>query len=259
MSDTERDAYIGKWVHPDTDAPLEMVGRKGTHDMDWIAGFIGDLLRVGKDEDVLDLCCGNGLVTVRVAERAHSVVGVDFSRTLLQQARSGFTRDNITYLEGDARNLTAAIGNRVFHKAYISAAFQYFDREMGADVLRGLHAAVVPGGQVAILDIPDKGRKLAHQARAAMRLLAPSKETAGGESQKTNARFHTLGSRVSYLARNVGAAIGLRKGDDLGWWWAREEFLEVARACGFSGITLDQPVMNPHHTYRFDALLTRPV
>jgi SAM-dependent methyltransferase len=256
VPEAEQDAYVGKWVHPDTDAPLEMVGRKGTHDMDWIAVFIGDLLDISGDEDVLDLCCGNGLVTVRIAERARRVIGVDFSKALLRQARDTFSRDNIVYIEGDARNLEAVIGDLVFHKAYLSAAFQYFDREMGAEVLRGLHAAVAPRGQVAILDIPDKDRKLAHKARAAARLLGPTK-VAARENEESNTRFHTLGSRVGYLARNVGAALGLRKHDDLGWWWSRSEFLEVALQCGFSGVTLDQPHKNPHHTYRFDSLLTR--
>ncbi len=139
MTETRKtggDAYIGKWVHPESDTPLEMVGRKGSHDLDWISDFIGQLLDVGPSDNVLDLCCGNGLISVRMAKNAHMVVGVDFSEMLLEQARSQFSAPNITYLQGDARLLHQAVGTRTFDKAYISAAFQYFDDATGGDVLK---------------------------------------------------------------------------------------------------------------------------
>jgi SAM-dependent methyltransferase len=232
-----------------------MVGRKGTHDIDWLAAYIVGGLEIGQDDVVLDLCCGNGLVTVRVAARAKSVVGVDFSQLLLQQAGAISSAPNVTYVEGDARNLSASIGNQVFDKAYISAAFQYFDRATGRDVLIGLRNAVRPGGKVAVLDIPDQGRKLVHHIRALGRLLAPS---FAGDGHRSNNRFYSFAARIGYLTRNVAHAVGLKQGSsELGWWWRRAEFAALANASGFDCLTVDQPEQNPHHHYRFDAIMRR--
>ena len=255
MPGIDDDAYIGQWVHPATLSPLDMVGRKGVHDMDWVADFIGSCLGVGPTDDVLDLCCGNGLVTVRIARHAKSVVAVDFSRALLKQAIADFNAENITYLEGNARKISELLAGRAFHKAYISAAFQYFDAEAGEEVLRGLHRLLISHGKLAIFDIPDQSRKWSHQMRAAMRLLVPTRRSPGDQS--TNQRFHGLRQRIDYFARNVGHMIGLGARNDLGWWWKRDEFVRLAERCGFAATIYDQPRQNPHHTYRFDAVLMR--
>jgi SAM-dependent methyltransferase len=248
------DAYIGKWVHPESDSPLEMVGRKGYHDLDWIAAYIIDMLKITDVDEVLDLCCGNGLVTARVAAVARQVTGVDYSRLLLQQARNISSADNITYLEGDARSLARVLAGRRFAKIYISAAFQYFDQQTGRDVLVGLREVAEPDAHLGILDVPDRARKAAHMLRAVGRLLLPEWAPDFGGSHVR--RFPTLRSRFAYLGRNAASSIGLRSGEpEIGHWWSRDAFRQLASECGFACTVLDQPRENPQRTYRFDALL----
>jgi ubiquinone/menaquinone biosynthesis C-methylase UbiE len=232
-----------------------MVGRKGAHNMDWTAEFISGLLDVQPEDRVLDLCCGNGLVTIRVAKRVNSVMGVDFSAALLAQAQSDFSAPNITYRHGDARDLSKVTAGEIFDKAYISFAFQYFDEKSGQDVLRGLHRVLKPGGRLALVDIPNKAMKRRHQLRAALRLFLPAGQGTG--SSDSNQRFKSLGARVRYLLRNAATVVGLRKADDLGWWWKRDTLVAQAREIGFDAETFDQPEENPHHLYRFDAVLRR--
>ena len=138
MADLQKAAFSGKWVWPETNTPLEMVGRKDRQDIDWIAGYIADFLNA---KTVLDLCCGNGIVTQRTARRAKNVVGVGFSRILLKQAREISSAPNIIYLEGDARKLGSVLDGQKFDKAFIILAFQYFDVESGRDVLQGIKYA----------------------------------------------------------------------------------------------------------------------
>ncbi len=245
----EEDAYVGKWVRPNSDSPLEMVGRKGSHDLDWLAGYIVEKLALGPDDTVLDVCCGNGLVTRLVAPQVKSMLGVDFSHMLLQQAEQISAAPNLRYAQADARNLDAALQGEVFDKAYLCAAFQYFDDQAGREVLAGLRRAVKPGGVVKILDIPDKALKRQHQIRSAIRILLPS------SGDKNSGRFASFGERLGYLGRNVANVLVGKKTDDLGWWWSREDFAAAARSAGFECQTLDQPRNNPHHTYRFDAVL----
>jgi SAM-dependent methyltransferase len=64
--------------------------------------------------NLLDLCCGNGRVSIHMAERGFKTVGVDISRAFLEDARKK-ARDRgvsnlVTFLEGDARNLNGVIG-----------------------------------------------------------------------------------------------------------------------------------------------------
>jgi SAM-dependent methyltransferase len=250
----EDDAYIGKWVHPESDSPLEMVGRKGNHDLDRLAAYVVDMLKITDADEVLDLCCGNGLITVRVAAAAREVTGVDYSRRLLQQAGDISSAANITYLEGDARSLSCVLAGRRFAKIYISAAFQYFDQQTGRDVLVGLRQVAEPDAFLGILDVPDRARKTAHVLRAVSRLCVPERApTSGGSHAK---RFPTLRSRFAYFSRNVASALGLgRREPEIGHWWSRAEFQQLASECGFACTVLDQPRENAHHTYRFDALL----
>ena len=64
--------------------------------------------------NLLDLCCGNGRVSIYMAERGFKTVGVDISRAFLEDARRK-ARDRgvsnlVTFLEGDVRNLNEVIG-----------------------------------------------------------------------------------------------------------------------------------------------------
>jgi 2-polyprenyl-3-methyl-5-hydroxy-6-metoxy-1,4-benzoquinol methylase len=52
---------------------------------------------------ILDLACGTGLITRRLARQAESVVGLDVSEAMLQEARRLTTESNIRYKHGDFR------------------------------------------------------------------------------------------------------------------------------------------------------------
>lgn len=52
---------------------------------------------------VLDLCCGQGTLTGRLAARGHDVEGLDFSPDMLNRARSA--APGVVFTRGDAQNL----------------------------------------------------------------------------------------------------------------------------------------------------------
>jgi SAM-dependent methyltransferase len=246
------DEYVGRWVFPRTDTPLEMVGRKGAHDLDWLADYIGRLLQLRYADRVLDLCCGNGLITVRVANRVHQVVGVDFSCVLLAQAEQISNAENVQYRHGDARAI-GSIEIGTFDKIFISAAFQYFDQETGAAVLAGLRSVIRPNGLVAILDIPDRRQKFSHELRSLRRLFIP--DPMQDDDADPDRRFLLTSSRLASLARHAAYVVGARPNSDMGWWWRRDDFAALGRRFGFVTEILDQPKENPHHKYRFDAFM----
>ncbi|WP_133152758.1 class I SAM-dependent methyltransferase, partial [Vibrio sp. 10N.261.52.A1] len=55
-------------------------------------------LNLNEQSRVVDLCCGNGLLTVEVARHCNSVIGVDYSINLINVASHVNSGDNITYI-----------------------------------------------------------------------------------------------------------------------------------------------------------------
>lgn len=254
MTDHVKDPYIGVWVHPETTSPLEMVGRKDNHDMKRLADHVSSLLNLQPTDHLLDLCCGNGLLTVQLAKQAKSVVGVDYSGVLLGQAARIASADNIQYLQGDARNLLNVLEGKCFNKVIISSAFQYFDNEMGQTVVDALSQIIRPNGKIVILDIPDRAQKLNHMLRALVRVIVPNRTK---NSDRSNKRFQNLSSRIHYLARNAVHLISLKTGQDgLGWWWYRQELIGLAAKSGLDCQCHDVPSDSPMTHYRFDAILS---
>jgi ubiquinone/menaquinone biosynthesis C-methylase UbiE len=79
-----------------------------------MARVLGDFgIRSG---DLLDLCCGNGRVSVYMAKKGFKTVGVDISRAFLDDARRKAQEHGVSslvsFLEGDVRKLKKVIGAR---------------------------------------------------------------------------------------------------------------------------------------------------
>lgn len=94
---------------------------------------------------VLDLGCGFGWFCRWAREQgAASVLGVDLSKRMLARAKAG-TRDGaIAYLRTDLEQFEPAPES--FDLAYSSLAFHYVENL--ERLLRSVHAALVPGGQM---------------------------------------------------------------------------------------------------------------
>ena len=55
-----------------------------------------------RDQDVLDIACGEGYGSALLAQTARTVTGVDLSATAIGHAQGSYARPNLRYLEGDA-------------------------------------------------------------------------------------------------------------------------------------------------------------
>jgi ubiquinone/menaquinone biosynthesis C-methylase UbiE len=108
-----------------------------------------DLVAVPPGSDVLDVCTGPGTLAVQAATTARRVVGIDFSRQMLDElarrkAEAGLA--NVEVLEGDAQALPLS-------DASFDAAFSMFGAIFFPERLEGLkemHRVLRPGGRVAI-------------------------------------------------------------------------------------------------------------
>jgi ubiquinone/menaquinone biosynthesis C-methylase UbiE len=86
-----------------------MVDNAVTEGNDGENEFDARMLSASIDRVVLDVGCGDGLFTIRMAERAEQVIGVDFSETAISKARenlAGSGRKNLRFEIADAERLT---------------------------------------------------------------------------------------------------------------------------------------------------------
>ncbi len=99
-------------------------------------------------KDVLDLCCGSGAYIVDLLGYAKSVVGLDFSRNLIEAAATRFKSEAVAFVEGDARILPFVAES--FDTVFSFASLYYVP-----DVQKAISesARVLRPGGVAILDL----------------------------------------------------------------------------------------------------------
>ena len=180
-------------------------------------------LDLGPGDNLLDLCAGNGLITMPLSLRCKSVTAVDISSTLLEKIDTS-SYPNITLVTGDVRNVDFPSG--VFSKGLMYGALQYFSEREAIGVLELIYRSLMTGGSFLIGDIPDIDRLFVFYNK-------PEWLRAYFDSVKANTPA-------------------------VGTWFKKEILLEMAKYVGFSDMAiLDQhpDLINSH--YRFDLLLTK--
>jgi SAM-dependent methyltransferase len=99
-----------------SDLFLKLLDERWSRTEELVNGMIKVLSNFGiTSGTVLDLCCGNGRISIFMAKKGFKAVGVDISRAFLEDARRKAEELNVlkmvTFLEGDVRNLKEAVGN----------------------------------------------------------------------------------------------------------------------------------------------------
>ena len=138
---------------------FRVVHRQGIEGIDFwddrLVTFIVQVLNLKPGERLLDLACGSGVHTLRLARHGLEVVGLDIAPSLVhycteQAATEGL--DNLTFVEGDMRALTYQ--EEFDALVVLSTSFGFFDDESNQRVLEGIARALRPDGQV-LLQLSD--------------------------------------------------------------------------------------------------------
>jgi cyclopropane fatty-acyl-phospholipid synthase-like methyltransferase len=185
-------------------------------------------LDLGPGDRLLDLCCGNGMVTVVLAAACESVYGVDYSRDLIDVARRHHAAPNISYLHRDATELTAAgLGDWQPNKVSMISGIQFFTITKLTRLLAAVAALTDRAAPLFVADVPDVDH--IHE-------------------------FYDTPERWAYYERQ--RAIGA---EPMGTWWNRRDLAEVLLSGGYSTEFMEHkaPRFGAYY-HRFD-LLARPV
>jgi ubiquinone/menaquinone biosynthesis C-methylase UbiE len=114
--------------------------------------FIIEQLDLKADYSVLDLCCGNGLISKEIATQTKSVTAVDISAKLLDQFDTS-SFPNINKVRENALSLNLA--EESCDVILLYAGIQYFSPSEVVELMEKVERWLVPGGLLYIGDIPD--------------------------------------------------------------------------------------------------------
>lgn len=178
---------------------------------------------IGITDLLLDLCCGNGLITAEIASYCHHITAIDFSEPLIKIANGYFSRHNISYVIGDVRRLPDRIKRISFTKIVMNSCVQHFDINEIRLLFESLKGSASSSTPIFLTSIPDRLRLWNF--------------------------YNTPERRAEYRRRMQD------KTEAIGTWWSQQEFSHLAAICGYKARFFDQnPNLDTAH-YRFDALL----
>lgn len=205
---------------------LEQVGRAGNEEkFTETLQYLEGLVKPSKNDVLLDLCCGNGLVSAFFASKVKRIVAVDLSPKLLANARKNNNENtNITYIESNAKEVNSKLAEKV-NVALLHFSFQYFEKyNEGKKVIKALRECLVLDGKIAISDIPN--------------------------FYKRKQIFTGIFGELRFWKQRFF-------GGEMGRFWKPKELQKIAKHLGLKCEVLMQPRNLPYSHYRFDVVLSK--
>ncbi|HEY5599415.1 MAG TPA: class I SAM-dependent methyltransferase [Candidatus Manganitrophaceae bacterium] len=110
-----------------------------------------DLLKVRKREKVLDLATGTGRVSVGLAEKGASIIGVDLTWKMLERARQKAVEKRLQNIAFSAANaLKLPFHDNTFDKIISTRFFHILPFSMQKSVIQELKRILKPGGTLIV-------------------------------------------------------------------------------------------------------------
>lgn len=190
-----------------------------------IVDSVRETLALGPTDTVLDLCCGNGLITHALSAHCKAISGMDFSVRLINIAKRHHSGSNISYHFGSVLDADALQSVASVEKAYMYEALQHFKR---SDLLRILSNLFSPGSGVKLLllaSVPDLDRRWSF--------------------------YNTPTRKLDWLIRKI------RGCEVMGTWWRRSDIVDACSQLGLSVKFMEQPQGLYTAHYRLNILIKR--
>ena len=211
--------------------PHKQVARTGlTHShndeiSDMITNHIAKLLDINPRDRLLDVCCGNGVLTHKLAHLCHTVTAVDISARQLEVAKKKYAKDNITYLQANVLELNRHLDIK-FDKINLYFSFQYLDSfRKGNQAIIQMLKLLNKGGMILLGDVPDHDH--------------------------LSVFYPNLRIRLRY---QLGRLLGR---DQMGKFWKYAEMKKIATQTSCSLERLVQPAPLPYAHYRVDYIIRK--
>ena len=192
--------------------------------VDWVA----KKMQINKESIILDLCCGNGVWTVRFAKQVKHIIAVDFSEPLLNALKTELIKQKITNVDIKLEDVSAIKEAGYTYCTHIFWYFsiQHFSEKETIILFETAHNILrnMKGGIFYIGDIPDR--------------------------EKLWDFACTKGYAKMYFdsLKNNSPSIGS--------WFIKNDLIKLAEYAGFSrSEIIEQPSWQFNSKYRFDMKL----
>ena len=214
----------------------------------------------GTPTRILDLGCGPGLYTSRLARLGHSCVGIDFSPASVAYAREQAEEEGLecTYLQRDIR--TADYGDGFGLVMSIFGEFNVFRPEEARTILEKAHRALAPSGDLLLEPhsfevVVEIGQQPLSWYSAEQGLFSEEPHLCLQESfwdtgQKVAIqRFYIVHAATGEVERHAASTQA----------YTNDEYRELVAACGFGQVELYPSLGGPAGSLEGDmiAILSR--
>jgi len=115
--------------------------------------IIENIIEPNLKDKILDLCCGNGLISVHLSPFCQNIVSVDISKDLIKKINTN-NYQNIEPIVSDIRAIN--FEDNSFTKVLIYAGIQYLSYKETILLFENVYSWLKPGGYFFIGDIPDQ-------------------------------------------------------------------------------------------------------
>jgi 2-polyprenyl-3-methyl-5-hydroxy-6-metoxy-1,4-benzoquinol methylase len=180
-------------------------------------------LHLKNTDDLLDLCCGNGIVTNQIAHKCHKVIGIDYSPYLIELAKKYNKPANVEYYNVDINALKSWISDDKFDKIYMNEALQHFSPNQFTILLADIKKLMKGDFFLFFGSVPDAERKWLF--------------------------YNTFARRIDYCFRKI------RGTEAIGTWWKKDEIKLITESIGLKVNFLNQPSSLYTSHYRFDMVI----
>ena len=181
-------------------------------------------LDTNANDDILDLCCGNGIITKSISCHCRTITGVDFSQTLIRVAKKYNSAKNIEYICLDVNEITTILNGKNFDKVYMYEALQHFNERQFDRLLSGLKSLMKNRFVLFIGSVPDKQRKRYF--------------------------YDTIGRKFSYIWRT------LNNNEAIGKWWDKKLVKQICNKNNLNVRFIKQSDKLYTGHYRFDMCIS---
>lgn len=243
-------AFSGRMLREHLSPDHDMASPRGEKIDRHVAWIHAELLG-GEDARILDLGCGPGLYTQRLARLGHPCVGVDFSPASVAYARAQAEAEGLpcTYLEQDLRDggeLGEGFGLAMMLEGEINA----FRRSEARDILTRARQALVPGGRLLLaasalsaFEQDEPVVRAWHTEMSGLFCEGPHlylTETFWDGARRTHTTRYLI---VDAASGEVTAYAHSNQGYD------RQEYAHLLTECGFGALRLLPPLHGMDHPY----------
>jgi SAM-dependent methyltransferase len=202
--------------------------------------WLHDLVLGRKPTRILDLGCGPGLYTSRLAKLGHRCVGIDFSPASIAYAKqqAAELRLDCTYIEQDLRAADYGTGYGLVMLIY--GEFNVFRPEKAREILAKVYRALKPGGFLLLEPhtyekVCDMGAQPASWYTAESGLFSDKpylyleESMWDAENQVTIKHYYIIDAATNDVTRHPETVQA----------YTDNQYLSMLRTCGFGDVLMD--------------------